>query len=167
MHVFWSSYRDTKTGEAPRHWRWRGALVDYYTAEAAPLGQNDAPPRPGAPAVLLVHGFGAFGEQWRGQVRGLTKAGYEVRLPSTSFVDFCVVPAVFFVHSFGALASSDAAKFANWPRLVRPLEPSDRGVPYLLVEVPPAKRLRDCVASASFWFLNLVRLHLRPQPGRP
>jgi hypothetical protein len=30
--------RDTKTGEAPRHWRWRGALVDYYTAEAGPVG---------------------------------------------------------------------------------------------------------------------------------
>lgn len=32
--------RDTKTGEAPRHWRWRGALVDYYTAEAAQLGES-------------------------------------------------------------------------------------------------------------------------------
>jgi len=25
--------RDTKTGDAPRHWRWRGFLTDYYTAE--------------------------------------------------------------------------------------------------------------------------------------
>ena len=32
-----------------------------------------------APALLLVHGFGAFGEQWRGQVKALTAAGYQVR----------------------------------------------------------------------------------------
>ena len=32
--------RDTKTGEAPRHWRWRGALVDYYTAEARLVGST-------------------------------------------------------------------------------------------------------------------------------
>ena len=28
-----ASRRDTKTGDAPRHWRWRGFLTDYYTAE--------------------------------------------------------------------------------------------------------------------------------------
>ena len=39
--------RDTKTGEAPRHWRWRGALVDYYTAEAGPVGTT-----PSAATVL-------------------------------------------------------------------------------------------------------------------
>ena len=35
-------------------------------------------PQSDAPAFLLVHGFGAFGEQWRGQVKALTAAGYQV-----------------------------------------------------------------------------------------
>lgn len=136
-------YRDTKTGDAPRHWRWRGFITDYYTAEAAPqhaqasatdssansttatqqpltaaqdsnsnnqgaAQQADAvtahsdsnssdgvqhggaerqpsdnaaegrQPVSDAPAFLLVHGFGAFGEQWRGQIQALTAAGYQV-----------------------------------------------------------------------------------------
>ena len=33
-------------------------------------------PLPGAPAVLLVHGFGAFGDQWRGNMAELAAAGY-------------------------------------------------------------------------------------------
>lgn len=45
--------------------------MDYYTAECEC-------PKPGAPALLLVHGFGAFGEQWRGQIKALTAAGYQV-----------------------------------------------------------------------------------------
>lgn len=129
--------RDTRTGDAARHWRWRGVLVDYYTADSAAVGptpltsadalsptdiihgeeaplaalaseaedvvagaataategplQGDplkgdshaaavAAQRPDAPAVLLVHGFGAFGEQWRGQILALTRAGYKVHL---------------------------------------------------------------------------------------
>lgn len=35
-------------------------------------------PQSSAPAFLLVHGFGAFGEQWRGQIKALTAAGYQV-----------------------------------------------------------------------------------------
>lgn len=35
-------------------------------------------PQSQAPAFLLVHGFGAFGEQWRGQIKALTAAGYQV-----------------------------------------------------------------------------------------
>jgi pimeloyl-ACP methyl ester carboxylesterase len=46
--------------------------------QAAQLGEDDPPARDDAPAVLLVHGFGAFGEQWRGQVQALTRAGYQV-----------------------------------------------------------------------------------------
>lgn len=194
-------YRDTKTGDAPRHWRWRGFITDYYTAEAPaalstssssqsagtplsdadetntlmqalpsgaasqfsdyaeeqqpdgnahssgqPLGSSETQasgshspdsadgqlsegnangtaqqppgngtkedarsaeqqssdrgamqafgnveqqpsdsaaegrqPRSDAPAFLLVHGFGAFGEQWRGQIKALTAAGYQVQ----------------------------------------------------------------------------------------
>lgn len=110
--------RDTKTGDAPRHWRWRGFITDYYTAESileenpeagapmpsAQIGTNGNSssvgegssstaqpsssaaegqlPQSEAPAFLLVHGFGAFGEQWRGQVKALTAAGYQVFAPT-------------------------------------------------------------------------------------
>ena len=40
-----------------------------------------------APALLLVHGFGAFGEQWRGQVKALTAAGYQARRPAYAWRD--------------------------------------------------------------------------------
>ena len=40
-----------------------------------------------APALLLVHGFGAFGEQWRGQVKALTAAGYQARCLSLRSVE--------------------------------------------------------------------------------
>jgi len=39
-------------------------------------------PLPGAPAVLLVHGFGAFGDQWRGNMGALADAGYTVYAPT-------------------------------------------------------------------------------------
>ncbi len=39
-------------------------------------------PLPGAPAVLLVHGFGAFGDQWRGNMAALAGAGYRVFAPT-------------------------------------------------------------------------------------
>jgi pimeloyl-ACP methyl ester carboxylesterase len=39
-------------------------------------------PRPGAPALLLVHGFGAFGDQWRGNMAALAAAGYSVYAPT-------------------------------------------------------------------------------------
>lgn len=38
------------------------------------------------PAVLLVHGFGAFGEQWRGQIKGLSEAGYQVLATSSHLI---------------------------------------------------------------------------------
>ncbi|KAK9810106.1 hypothetical protein WJX72_004967 [[Myrmecia] bisecta] len=72
-------FRDTKTGGAPRHWRWRGFLTDYYTAEPDLQNQRD---RADVPAFLLVHGFGAFGEQWRGQIRALAAQGYRVYAPT-------------------------------------------------------------------------------------
>lgn len=50
----------------------------HSSEQAAPLGEDSLPQRKDAPAVLLVHGFGAFGEQWRGQVQALTRAGYQV-----------------------------------------------------------------------------------------
>jgi pimeloyl-ACP methyl ester carboxylesterase len=38
--------------------------------------------RPGAPALLLIHGFGAFGDQWRGNMAALAAAGYSVYAPT-------------------------------------------------------------------------------------
>eukprot|EP00208_Stichococcus_sp_RCC1054_P008027 CAMPEP_0206150500 /NCGR_PEP_ID=MMETSP1473-20131121/38333_1 /ASSEMBLY_ACC=CAM_ASM_001109 /TAXON_ID=1461547 /ORGANISM="Stichococcus sp, Strain RCC1054" /LENGTH=795 /DNA_ID=CAMNT_0053548005 /DNA_START=103 /DNA_END=2489 /DNA_ORIENTATION=+ len=105
--------RDTKTGDAPRHWRWRGALVDYYTAEVDALGASPTdqaadgvsaseltggsessavadvagalaaeaaanqgaahPPRMGSAPSVSSGG---------GQVRALTRAGYQVYAPT-------------------------------------------------------------------------------------
>ncbi|KIY97498.1 hypothetical protein MNEG_10465 [Monoraphidium neglectum] len=56
-------------------WRWRGALTDYCYAEPAA-------PRAGAPAVLLCHGFGAFGDQWRGNLAALAAEGFKVYAPT-------------------------------------------------------------------------------------
>lgn len=56
----------------PRHWRWDGVLTEYVCASG---GGGDPAQRP---AVLLVHGFGAFAEQWRGQVAALADAGLDV-----------------------------------------------------------------------------------------
>lgn len=56
-------------------WRWRGALTDYCVAEPAS-------PRAGAPAVVLCHGFGAFGDQWRGNLAALAAEGFTVYAPT-------------------------------------------------------------------------------------
>lgn len=37
---------------------------------------------PEAPVILLVHGFGAFGEHWRGNIQELAAAGYRVFAPT-------------------------------------------------------------------------------------
>ena len=54
----------------------QGFLTDYFTADPEEFGA--APVAPDAPAFLLIHGFGAFAEQWRGQIRALAAAGYLV-----------------------------------------------------------------------------------------
>ena len=62
-------------GGTLRHWRWRGVLVEYVEA-------HPETPKPGAPALLLIHGFGAFGEQWRGVTQAAVAAGYSVYAPT-------------------------------------------------------------------------------------
>ena len=62
-------------GSTVRHWRWRGILTDYLIA-------TPKTPLPGAPAVLLVHGFGAFGEHWRDNVAALAAKGFTVYAPT-------------------------------------------------------------------------------------
>ena len=68
-------------GATTRHWRWRGVLTDYLAAE----GDEDDEAREGdakRPAIVLVHGFGAFGEHWRRNVRELADMGYDVYAPT-------------------------------------------------------------------------------------
>lgn len=62
-------------GAKVRHWRWRGILTDYLVA-------HPELPLPGAPAVLLVHGFGAFSEHWRDNVASLASQGFTVYAPT-------------------------------------------------------------------------------------
>ena len=57
---------------------WQGHMVDYCAAAPADHGAAELE---GAPVLLLVHGFGAFGEQWRGQLAALAAAGYQVGPP--------------------------------------------------------------------------------------
>ena len=50
-------------------------LTDYCVVEPAE-------PTPDAPAILLLHGFGAFGDQWRGNLKPLARKGYRVFAPT-------------------------------------------------------------------------------------
>ncbi|CAK8575378.1 unnamed protein product [Lathyrus sativus] len=52
--------------QSTRIWRWNGFLIQYTVA-----GED-------GPAVLLVHGFGAFGEHYRDNIHGLAKSGNRV-----------------------------------------------------------------------------------------
>ena len=57
----------------------QGFLTDYYTADPQEFGGKL--PGPDQPAFLLVHGFGAFGSQWRGQIKALAAQGHLVFHP--------------------------------------------------------------------------------------
>ncbi|CAI8600421.1 unnamed protein product [Vicia faba] len=52
--------------QSTRIWRWKGFLIQYTVA-----GED-------GPAVLLVHGFGAFGEHYRDNIHGLARSGNRV-----------------------------------------------------------------------------------------
>ncbi len=80
--------------------RVQGFMTDYYIAGPEECGVEE---REGAPAVLLVHGFGAFGEQWRGQLRPLARAGYRVRVPINLSMRTLTIFVPFF-DSYGPLA---------------------------------------------------------------
>ena len=62
-------------GGVMRHWRWKGLLTEYL------VGEPDKPIE-NAPAILLVHGFGAFGEHWRRNVKELADYGFKVYAPT-------------------------------------------------------------------------------------
>ena len=65
----------------------QGFLTDYFTAIPGEFGAEA--PDSDAPAFLLVHGFGAFGEQWRSQLRGLAAEGHMVR-PLVGYAGSCI-----------------------------------------------------------------------------
>ena len=63
-------------GAIVRHWKWRSVLLTDYL-EAHPKS-----PIKGASPIVLVHGFGAFSEHWRGNVAALAAKGYHVYAPT-------------------------------------------------------------------------------------
>jgi len=73
-------------GATTRHWRWRGVLTDYVSVEGGDEGdkgnEGDEGQRGRRPAIVLVHGFGAFGEHWRRNVKELADLGYDVYAPT-------------------------------------------------------------------------------------
>jgi hypothetical protein len=62
-------------GWAPpnRFWRWRGHLIHYVE-----LGSSD----PNTPAIVLTHGFGAFGEHYRSNMGPLAAGNFRVFAPT-------------------------------------------------------------------------------------
>lgn len=59
-------------------------LTDYLVAGGGEHGTDCVAEEGGAdrPAIVLVHGFGAFGEHWRRNVRELADMGYDVYAPT-------------------------------------------------------------------------------------
>lgn len=72
--------RPGSDGFATCCWRWRGVLNEYCVA--TPEGWRAHEHGAARPAILLVHGFGAFGSQWRGNLAALAGAGYRVFAPT-------------------------------------------------------------------------------------
>ena len=80
-------------GAVLRHWRWRGILTDYLVASPGAIkgnGESEGDDTNNdnnnktnnTPAILLVHGFGAFSEHWRDNVAALADQGYTVYAPT-------------------------------------------------------------------------------------
>jgi pimeloyl-ACP methyl ester carboxylesterase len=53
-------------------------MIDYCSRLPSEEGAAELADEP---ALLLVHGFGAFGQQWRGQLGPLAAAGHQVQTP--------------------------------------------------------------------------------------
>ena len=69
----------------------RGDSSGAQPSSSAAQGQL---PQSEAPAFLLVHGFGAFGEQWRGQIKALTAAGYQACVSVCVWLSLCSTTVV-------------------------------------------------------------------------
>jgi pimeloyl-ACP methyl ester carboxylesterase len=84
FHVMMAGKREGKVvhgGAMLGHWRWRGILSDYLYSNATD-NNIDNNNNIDAPAVLLVHGFGAFSEHYRSNVQHLASKGYAVYAPT-------------------------------------------------------------------------------------
>ena len=80
------------------------SAADGYARLSTNAGSNAQPstsaaegqlPESEAPAFLLVHGFGAFGEQWRGQIKALTAAGYQVCVHQILHLEISIILYMF------------------------------------------------------------------------
>jgi pimeloyl-ACP methyl ester carboxylesterase len=61
------------------HWRWRGLLAEYLYSGPELANNGNYPNRAeNNVAVLLVHGFGAFGGHWRDNIDAFARKGYDV-----------------------------------------------------------------------------------------
>ena len=69
--------RAARGGGELRYWRWRGVLTEYVLVRPE---EGSAVPSRGN--LLLVHGFGAFGEHYRDVSAALAKMGYTVYAPT-------------------------------------------------------------------------------------
>jgi pimeloyl-ACP methyl ester carboxylesterase len=74
-HAYRRDGMEHEYGATTRHWRWRGVLTDYLCVEH-PGDKKDRP------AIVLAHGFGAFGEHWRRNVGELAEMGFDVYAPT-------------------------------------------------------------------------------------
>ena len=61
------------------HWRWRGVLTEYVVVGPGDVGGGERESRGN---VLLVHGFGAFGEHYRDAASSLARRGFTVYAPT-------------------------------------------------------------------------------------
>lgn len=136
MEWYWllalkSRQQGIKKGVSIRTWRWRGYLIQYTTT-----GEE-------GPAVVLVHGFGAFWEHYRDNIVSIAKNGYRVyaitllgfgrsekpnivytellwaELLRDFFVDVVGEPVHIVGNSFGGYLVSLVARL--WPALVKSL----------------------------------------------
>ena len=79
-------------GAELHHWRWRGGLLTDYLYAPPPAAAADA--ADSRPAIVLVHGFGAFSEHWRDNVAALAAAGYHVYAPTLPGYGFSEKPVL-------------------------------------------------------------------------
>eukprot|EP00887_Chlorella_sp_A99_P003679 scaffold7.g3679.t1 len=90
FHEALASRRDGAAlhGARLHHWRWArggGLLTDYLHAAPPAAADGSAAARLGQeqrPAIVLVHGFGAFAEHYRSNLAALAAAGYHVYAPT-------------------------------------------------------------------------------------
>jgi len=82
-----NSASQEKVGLTGRYWMWRGHLIQYLVMAPEGLAENDAP------ALLLIHGFGAMSEHYRRNVSDLAKE-FTVYVPTVIGFGRCEKPLI-------------------------------------------------------------------------